>query len=184
MKAYVVVEGPTDVNLIRRLLSQEIQHQTAIVPAGGRTNLTSAARTLLVSKRKPLAVLVDADTVDESSVLQLRREMEELIRAISAGVPFKVFVIVPEIEALLFRIPAALERITGHKVSPGDMALSMYKPHRAILQLGQDKNTVIEQVINGLTDEELDVIRETSPIKELIKFMTEQVVPKEHPQTA
>src|SRR5436309_859747 len=112
MRAYVVVEGTTDVNLITRLLPPEVLQQTAVVAGGGRSNLTSVARTLLVTRRKPLVVLVDADTVDESSVLQRRREIEELIRQISAGVPFKVFIMVPEIEALLFRVPAALERIT------------------------------------------------------------------------
>jgi hypothetical protein len=184
MKAYVVVEGLTDVKLITSLLPQEIQQQTTLVPAGGRTNLTSVARTLLVTKRKPLAVLVDADTVDETSVLELRRETEELLRAVSGGVPFKVFMMVPEIEALLFRVPAAVERITGLQLSADNMALSRYNPHQVILQLGQNKSVIIEQIVNGLTAEELNRIRETSPIKELIEFLSEKVVPKQQPQTA
>ncbi len=184
MKAYVVVEGPTDVSLITRLLPHEVQQQTAVVPAGGRANLTSAARTLLVTRRKPLAVLADADTVDESAVLDLRRETEQWIRAVSGGVPFKVFMMVPEIEALLFRVPAAVERITGQQLSADSIAQSRYRPGRAILQLGQDKSGIIEQVVNGLTEEEVNVIRAASPIKELINFLSEQVVPQQIPQTA
>ena len=184
MKAYVVVEGLSDAKLITSLIPQQIQQQTTVVPAGGRNNLTSAARTLLVTRRKPLAVLVDADTVDESSVLDLRRETEEWIRAVSGGVPFKVFMMVPEIEALLFRVPVAIERITGQPLSADNMALSRYKPHQVIQQLGPDKSVIIEQVVNGLTDEEVNVIRETSPIKELIEFLSEKVVPKQQPQSA
>jgi hypothetical protein len=184
MKAYLVVEGLTDAKLLSSLLPPEIQEQTAVVPAGGRANLTSAARTLLVTRRKPLAVLVDADTVDASSVLDLRRETEEWIRAVSGGVPFKVFMMVPEIEALLFRVPAAVERIAGQQLSADNMTLSRYKPHQVILQLSQNKSVIIEQIINGLTAEELNVIRETSPIKELIAFLSEKVVTKQQPQTA
>jgi hypothetical protein len=184
MKAYVVVEGLTDAKLLSNLLPPAILQHSAIVEAGGRANLTSAARTLLVTRRKPLAVLVDADTVDESSVLDLRRETEEWIRGVSGGVPFKVFMMVPEIEALLFRAPAAVERITGQQLSADNMTLAKYKPHQVILQLGQNKTEIIEQIINGLTAEELHAIRETSPIKELIVFLSEKVATKQQPQTA
>lgn len=182
MNAYVVVEGPTAANLLTRLLPHELQQQTAIVPAGGRTNLTSVARTLLVMKQKPLAVLLDADSVDESAVRQKRLETEELIRAISGGVPFKVFMIVPELEALLFAVPAALERIAGRKLSPDTLALSRYNPRRAILQLGQGPSDIIEQVIHGLTADEVNVIRQVSPIQELIQFLAERVAVKQQPQ--
>lgn len=184
MKAYVVVEGLTDIKLITSLLPQEIQQHTTVVPAGGRTNLASVARTLLVTRRKPLAVLVDADTVDETLVLELRRDTEALLRAVSGGVPFKVFMMVPDIEALLFRVPAAVERITGQRVSADNMALFRNQLSQVILQLGQGKGVIIEQIVNGLTAEDLDLIRETSPIKELIEFLSEKVIPKQQPQTA
>lgn len=184
MNAYIVVEGLTDLNIVLSLLPQEIQQQTVVVPAGGRANLTSVARTLLVTKRKPLAVLADADTVDESSVLALRRETEELLRAVSGGVPFKVFMMVPEIEALLFRVSTAVQRITGQPLSADNMALSRYKPQQVILQLGQNKSAIIEQIVNGLTEEELNVIRETSPIRELIAFLSEKVIQKQPAKTA
>jgi hypothetical protein len=50
MNAYVVVEGLTDAKLVSSLLPPEIQQQTAVVSAGGRANLTAAARTLLVTR--------------------------------------------------------------------------------------------------------------------------------------
>jgi hypothetical protein len=137
-----------------------------------------------VTKRKPLAVLVDTDTVDESAVMHLRQEMEDLLRAVAGGVPFKVFTMVPEIEALLFRVPAALERVTQQKLSADNMALSRYQPRQAIIQLSQNKRAILDQILNELTPEELNVLRETSPIKELIEFLTQHIVRKQQPQTA
>ncbi len=184
MKCYVVVEGPTDAGLITRLLPVEIQQQAAVVLAGGRANLASVARTLLVTRRKPLAVLVDADTVDQSTAIQARRDIEGLVRAASGGIPFKVIMLVPEMEGLLFRAPEALERITGQPLSADTLALARYNPLQAIMQLGPGKSAILEQVVKGLTDEDVDAIRDAAPIKELIEFLTETVAPKHQPQTA
>src|SRR5437588_12121575 len=105
MKTYLVVEGPADVIIGTRLLPPALQQHAVIVPVGGRGNVTSVARTLLVTRRKPLAVLVDADTLNEAAVGQLRWDIEDLLRALAAGLPCKVLVAVPEIEVILFRAP-------------------------------------------------------------------------------
>ena len=173
MKAYVVVEGPADVKLITCLLPQEIQRQVAVVSASGRSNLTSVARTILVTRRKPLVILRDADNIDQSSTEHLRSETEEFVRAVSVGIPFKVFLIVPEIEALLFTVPAALERLTGQQLSPGDLALAKFRPKQVIMKLGLSNTSGIEQIVKGLTEQERNEIREVSPIKEMIDFLSE-----------
>lgn len=184
MKAYVVVEGHTDIKLITGLLPEEIQQHTAVVVAGKRSSLVSVARTLLVTRRKPLAIFADADTVDESSVLSLRRQREELLQAVSGGVPFKVLLVVPEVEALLFAVPEAIERIAGQQLSADNLALAKYNPCQVLVQLGKNKQVFIEQFADTLTDEELNRIRETSPLKELIEFLSENVVSIRQPQSA
>lgn len=178
MRAYVVVESLTGEPLVARLLAQEIQQQTMVVPGRGRGSATSVARTLLVSRQKPVAVLVDADTFVDGPTTHLRQETKELVRMASAGAPSQVFVVVPKLEVLLFQVPAALERIAGHPLSPVSLAVSRYDPALVIRQLGR----TVDQVVNGLTDEEVNVIRDASPIKELIAFLAEQVTPL--PQTA
>jgi len=181
MKAYVVMEGLTNVQLITNLVPQDIRPQITVVPVGERANLSSVARTLLVIRRKPVAALVNANTVDEKSVLEKRQETEGLLRAMSGGVPFKVFMMVPEIETLLFNAPEAIERITGQQLSADNLALSRHNPRQVILQLGQNKSDIIEQIVSGLTTEDLSLIRESSPMRELIEFLSEKLAPQ--PQT-
>ena len=41
MKAYLLVEGQSDLAFFQRLLPPEIQPETTIVTAGGRSNITS-----------------------------------------------------------------------------------------------------------------------------------------------
>ncbi len=183
MRAYVVAEGPTDILFLKALIPAEIQSQTAFVAGNSRTNLASVARTLLVTRHKPLAVLADADSVDGSAVLERRRQMEELVREVSGGVPVRVFVISPEIETLLLHVPAALERITGHKLTTENLALARYRPGKVVQQLGQDKAVTIDQIVRSLSPEELNTLREASPIKELITFLAEHAAPKQQAQT-
>ncbi len=174
MKAYIVVEGFDDAKIIGELLPQEIRQQTTILPisASGIANLASVARTLLVTRRKPVAVLYDADTVDEYEVYNSRSELEELLRAVSGGTPFKVFPLVPDIEAFLCSNLAILE-----SESAGESPINSNLPRR-ILQSGINKSAVMAQIVHGLKSEEITTIRETSPIKELIEFLSAKIEPK------
>lgn len=172
MNAYVVVEGLTDSKLIASLVPHDFQRQITIVPAG-RGGLTSMARTLLVSRRKPVVVVADSDTTDEHSMRQLRREMEELIRAVAGGIPFKVILMVPEIESLFFRAPAAVERVAGRSLTAEQLAMANFKPSAVIRQFGQTESGAFDQIVSGLTPDEIDLLRDAVPIKQLIEFLSE-----------
>ena len=110
MKTYLLVEGQSDLAFFRRLLPPEIQPQTAIVTVGGRSNITSMARSLMVMKRRPVALVTDSDAVEKVAVEQRQQTLEELVGSASAGVPYKVILAVPEIESWFFAVPEVLER--------------------------------------------------------------------------
>ncbi len=182
MRAYIVVDESTEdestnSKIVARLLPSEIRSEIAVVPVGPRSTVVSVARTLLATRYKPLAVLINTKTVDEPSV-EIRQEgVEDLVQAAAAGVPFKVLMMVPEFEVLLFKVPEALERVSGQKLSVEDVIVARYQPHKVIQQLGKDDAGFVERVVNELTEEELNVIRESSPINELIDFLTAKVAP-------
>src|SRR5688572_3356592 len=102
MKAYVVVEGMLDAVFLRAVLPKELLKVTELVAAGERSNLASVARTLLITRRKPLAIVADADAMDEGSVHEKQQSTEELVRAVAAGLPTKVILVRPALEALFF----------------------------------------------------------------------------------
>jgi hypothetical protein len=65
MRVYLLVEGNSDVALFKRLLPPEIEPETTVATAGERSNITSKARSLMVTKRRPLALVTDADAVEK-----------------------------------------------------------------------------------------------------------------------
>lgn len=117
MKGYIVTEGASDAVLLRSLLEAELPDSVGIVAAGGRSSVVSFAKSILVSRREPVALVMDADTIDPAAVRGQEREVYDLLRAASYRTPFRLFLAVPELEALLFADVEALSRLVGVEVT-------------------------------------------------------------------
>lgn len=185
MKVYLLVEGNSDAAFLRRLLPAAIQPETTIVIVGGRSNISSKARSLLVTKRRPVALVADADVTDKDAVEQRSKTLEELVRSATVGVPYKIIFAVPEIESWFFAIPEALERLSGKVLSPEQRELAEVRPKEILTKLFKDQgSSFVEQLASKLTEPEVQTLRETQPRKDLIDFITEQVNKKTEPQPA
>jgi hypothetical protein len=185
MKVYLLVEGESDQDFFRRLLPSDIQPHTVIVAAGGRSNITSKARSLMVTKRRPLALVADADTVEKHAIEERFQTLQELLGSASAGVPCKVVLAVPEIESWFFEVPDVIERLSGRKLSPDQRELGQLRPREVLTQLFRDQGALpLTQLTGELTEPEVQTLRDTQPRKELIEFLTEQVGRKTEPQPA
>src|SRR5262245_41135666 len=114
-RVYVLVEGETDAAFLRRLLPPEVTRDAEIVPAGSSSEIPSLARSLLVRRQSPLAVLMDADSLSESVIQERKESTEDLIRSAAAAIPVKVVVVVPEIESWFFVVPEAINRFFGQE---------------------------------------------------------------------
>ena len=61
-RTYVVTEGDTDVAVLKRVLPEGIVASAEFVPAGGgMDSARSLARSLLASRQRPVALVVDAE---------------------------------------------------------------------------------------------------------------------------
>jgi hypothetical protein len=183
MKTYLLVEGQSDLAFFRRLLPPEIQPQTTIVAVGERSNITSMARSLMVMKRRPVALVTDSDAVEKGAVEQRQQTLQELVGSASAGVPYKVILAVPEIESWFFVVPEVLERLSGQKLSPEQRELGELRPKEVLRQLFNNLGPLFaDKLASALTEPEVKTLQETQPRKELIEFLAEQVRKKTEPQ--
>ena len=108
--AYVVVEDNAGANTLKRLLPRTLAGKTRFVIADAKGSAVSDARTILVLKKRPLALVVDADANDESSVKERRETLRQLLRNVAPGVACEAFVAVPTVEELA-RKGAAVDKI-------------------------------------------------------------------------
>jgi hypothetical protein len=182
MRVYLLVQGDSNLALFQRLLPAEIQKETTIVIVGERSNITSKARTLMVTRGRPVALVTDADAVEKAAINQRLQLLEELVQA-AAGVPYKIILAVPKIEAWFFEVPKFLERLSGKKLSPELRELGELQPKEVLRQLFKDQGPLsVGELASKLTEREVKKLRETHPRKELIEFLTEQVNTKSESQ--
>lgn len=122
-RVYILVEDETGAEFLRRLLPPEVVRDAEIVPTGSSSEIPSLARSLLVRRRRPVAVLMDADSLSERVIQERKDSTEDLIQSAAASIPVKVIVVVPEIEAWFFVVPEAINRIFGQEM-PQDPSCS------------------------------------------------------------
>jgi hypothetical protein len=175
MIAYLVVEGEADASLLKRLLPAELLHGVEIVVAGSVSEMASLARTLLVTRRRPVAVVLETDAVKPEFVHERRQNMEDLLYPISAGVPCKVVLAVPHLEAIFFetqRARQATQKLAGQPVSDLLLLLARSDPAAALQELtsGKQLRELLER-IDTLNAEDLAALRSTSVLSDLIRFL-------------
>jgi hypothetical protein len=100
-RIYVVVEGPSDAAILRRLLPRRLTERCDFVQGGGgRTAAVSTARTLLTLSREPVAIVIDADTDDQSRVQTERQTIAELLEGAVTGTRYRLFLAIPNLETI------------------------------------------------------------------------------------
>ena len=179
MKAYVVVEGPSDASILQTVIPRELLREIILTPGGGRSNIASIARTLLVSRRRPVAVFGDADTIDERLFHERIRSIKELLESVAAGLPTKVILVVPEIEILFFQAPRVLPRLFGDPLPEEVRQMAITQPKKALdclFKLSRGPNSIAD-LLHSFDHEELGSLRATPAVKELIEFLRESVKP-------
>jgi hypothetical protein len=181
MKAYVVVRGTTDVAILRAVLPPDLLDEVDTTPAGERSNLASVARTLLVTRRKPVAVLVNSDSTEEGIVQERFQLTQELVKAAAAGLPVRVILLVPHIEVIFFQAKGVLTRIYGDPLPQEVCLLARYSPREALERLfaqasGPDS---LHALLDCLDDRAIAAIQATPPLRELIAFLRDVIIPRQ-----
>lgn len=170
---YVFVEGPTDAVFLRRVLPEEVLKDAELVIGGGEAGIPSLARTLLVRRRKPIAVLINSDSLAADVIEERKQSIEELIQAADGSIPVKVVAAVPVIEAWFFAVPEAIERVLGEKVSPELVFLGKRDPQGVLQQLAANskKSWDTNQAMGLLDARDIDRIRALPEVMELTAFL-------------
>jgi hypothetical protein len=169
---HVLVESNTAAILLVKVLQEEQQASSVEIRCSTPpSSLYAAARTLLVVRNEPVAVMLDADSTDPEAANRRRLAAEEVIGEASGSAPLRVLMAVPGLKALLFRRTGAIERAYGH-LPQGLFELGLLSPRDALEKL--DPNCSSHQsslnIIKELNDADVAALRAESPLRELLEF--------------
>jgi hypothetical protein len=175
MKLMIVVEGNSDVAILRALLSTEVLSASDMFLAEARSTLVSVARTLLVKHGRPLAVLIDTESLEPSAIAETVTTTDQLLGAVAGGTPFRAIYCIPELEVVFFEAPIGLKRIFPHYDQHFFPMFAKTRPKEALQYLFKNGGgpTNLSQFLDDLTSEDVEHLRTTDPIKQLINFADE-----------
>lgn len=134
----------------------------------------SSARTVLVKQRGPVAVVLDAHGTEEVMIDRRRQEAEEVIGLVAPRDSFRVFMVIPEMEVLLFRHSRGLRRLYGEKVTDHLIELASYNARQALAKLmepGEDYESFRWSILTSLTPEEQADLANDELIRDLSEFI-------------
>jgi len=169
-EAYLIVEGPFDKYLLEKVLDEEVLEAVEIVVGGGKQPAMTIAQSLLATGERPTALLVDTDTTASSEV----REQEEYLQATLAEASLrqntKVFLAVPEIEAILFESLDLINELTGQEWNESNLYLAKSAPKESLFKYieGRRLKLILDE---HLTADYIQDIRRNSLVQELQDFL-------------
>jgi hypothetical protein len=171
-EAYIVTENNNAALLIKKLLPKEINHLVNYLPRTDYNWAQSTASVLVTTKRSPVILVLDADSVDTQTISDRRLVNEELL-GFSAITRFQVILAVPEIEILLFQNRAVLEELLDCEISDMDWVRAEFIP-RTILQkllAANSPTATLEQLLDRLTPPMLAKLQNHPLLQEVTEFL-------------
>jgi hypothetical protein len=173
MTVWIVLEGPSDRELISALLPPRLESLVRLVPTGGLSNLASVARTLLVKHKEPVALIADTDSLDAGVINERYTTLQQLLRDVAGGTPFTVVLAIPELEDVFFEATESLARIFPNIDLSSHLMFYKTQPKHALAFLfksgGGPKN--LTALLNELTEDDTQKIRQAPPLRDLISFI-------------
>ncbi len=101
-KAFIVTEGQREREILAALLPATILENIDFVVAKERSSAISIARSILVAKYIPVALVLDAETTNRSAIREEQDFLRMSLAEASFGTKYAYFLAVPEIEILFF----------------------------------------------------------------------------------
>lgn len=152
MNAYVVTAGSGDAELLTKILNAADVDSVLVTPAGARSAVLPLARSILSRRNRPVAVVLDSDTISWEGMDEQRRTYGDLLRAASNRVPFRVFLAQPALERVLFDASDTLSGILGVPIDEAAVDQAQFRPQQVLDRLleksgrGESRATFIEGI--------------------------------------
>jgi predicted ATP-dependent endonuclease of OLD family len=172
MSVYVVVEGPTDQAILEAVLRKENGRLPMTFVVGGSwSSAESLARSLLMVRDKPVALVVDADTADEPFVQERRDFLLQSLGEVAPSARWRVCLFVPTIEILFFVDPDLELPLFGKKLSAEDRIEARFRPKAVLERVLRERKLSFDELLKRFRQADLMHLQDTPPLPELREFV-------------
>jgi hypothetical protein len=183
----VATVGPVATRLVLRILRCSLRLDVWIEGNSNRTEAIGAGRASLSHRyMEPVAVVLDADTLEEGPLHEQRSTVEYLLKTGVSDDRFRLVLAVPQVEAVLFSDRTGLERALGRKIADDDFFEARFRPKAVFQRLVGRRDTERRAlaVIDALDEAALRCMAKHPIIHEIAEFVEEVSASGEQAQPA
>jgi hypothetical protein len=173
MITYIVCTTPDDAQLLKIVLPPHLLNDVGIASAGNKSSIRSFARSLIVRRRVPIAIVFNADSIVPELIQERIVDIKEIVECVAIDTPVEVLAFSPTIELIFFRDIHLLSKILGFIPSQEILNLASSQPRKALEELlsHSDKVSDRSQLINQLAHENIENLQANPVIQGLISFL-------------
>jgi hypothetical protein len=165
----LVVEGRSDVILLRGLLGDLTNCSFRYYAGEGKVSLASLARNILVHEGGPLLIVMDADTLSPSKAEEESAMVRILLRRFSAASDSDVVAFLPTLEVIFFEAPGVLARRFGSdQIKEPVIERGLYRPNDTLGELLSLAGLSKENYFRTLTSQDIEELRQGAQVRKLI----------------
>ncbi|MGL5063927.1 MAG: hypothetical protein ACRC62_28400 [Microcoleus sp.] len=173
MKVYIICEGDFDAQLLKTVLPKNLLADVGVVVGGKIYNIKSLAMSLIVSRRVPVLIVFDVGSPVKELVEMRRQDIEEVVLWVAGNTPVKIVPAAPEIETIFFQDVSLLSRFLGYTPPQNLLDRAVFLPREVLEELIARSNQIqdISQILDRLTDADIEILRSTPIMQEIIQFL-------------
>ncbi len=171
IKAYIIVENQLDVDILKKLLPHQLVQDTEFIAASSQYNAQSLATTILALREKPVALVINAGTENESLIQEKYDLLYELLRQSSPGIPFQVFIAIPELEIILVQERYLLEKLIDSTLTDVEWQFAKINPKKFIKSFLENTPYFRENLWSHISVDDISNLQQHPLISNLIHFL-------------
>ncbi|MHC5822248.1 MAG: hypothetical protein ACYT04_42005 [Nostoc sp.] len=170
--AYMITESNKDVEILQKLLPKHLSQDIKFIAGESSYRARSLGTSLLAAHKTPVALVLDADTNNESQIFEKRDLINYVLKQVSFGTPFQVFLGVPELEIVFLQNKSLIEKIAQRQFNDLEWQLSQSKPKYFLETVFGNNQQINDRIFSNIKDEEIRILQEHPLIQEIITFLS------------
>ncbi|MBD2167101.1 hypothetical protein H6G04_22170 [Calothrix membranacea FACHB-236] len=170
--AYIITEGGRDIEILERLLPQNLTQNIKFIAGESSYRARSLASSLLATRKTPVALVLDADTDNESQIFERHDLIKYALNQASSGIPYQVFLAIPQLEIIFLQDKSLIEKIAQRQFNDLEWQLAQSKPKEFLETVFDNNEKINIRIFENINDEETKILQQSPLIQEIINFLS------------
>jgi hypothetical protein len=170
--AYMITESDKDVEILQRLLPQNLSQNIKFIAGESSYRARSLASSLLATRKTPVALVLDAHTDNNSQIVERYDLIDYVLNQVSSGISYKILMAIPQLEIVFLQDKSLIEKIAQRQFNDLEWQLAQSKPKEFLETVFGNNEQINTRIFDNINDEEIKILQQHPLIQEIINFLS------------